>query len=113
MINHVDGRYFLRDTGSKNGTLLNKKRIKEKEIKVGDRIRIGAAELELDVLDKGSQLNNDEVHGDILFDKVSFQYGSEMSPVVLSDVSLQIKEGETVASFRVEVDVARPRSLIC
>lgn len=38
-----------------------------------------------------------EIKGDIEFDDVHFQYGSELSPVVLAGVSFKIKAGETVA----------------
>lgn len=34
---------------------------------------------------------------DITFENISFQYGSELSPFVLNEVSLEIKQGETVA----------------
>ena len=38
-----------------------------------------------------------DLEGDVFFDNVFFQYGSELSPIVLNGVSLQIKKGETVA----------------
>ena len=51
LISFVDGRYYLKDLGSKNGILVNKKRVTEKEIIVGDRIRIGSSELIIEDLE--------------------------------------------------------------
>lgn len=96
-ISYDDGRYILRDLGSKNGVLINKKRVVEKKLHVGDRVRIGNAELVFENLEERRHKGDGTVHGDILFDNVSFQYGSEMSPTVLNQISLQIKEEETIA----------------
>ena len=40
-----DGRYFVVDTGSRNGTYLNESRIEEAELHSGDRLRIGQTAL--------------------------------------------------------------------
>jgi ATP-binding cassette, subfamily C, bacterial len=96
-LSFTDGRYTLRDLDSKNGTLVNRSRVMEKNLNIGDRIRIGSTEMVFEYLEERQNSGDGTVHGDILFDDVSFQYGSEMSPIVLNRVSLQIKEGETVA----------------
>ncbi len=38
---HVDGRYVLRDRGSRSGTMVNGSRVTERPLSHGDRIRIG------------------------------------------------------------------------
>lgn len=40
-----DGRYTLRDHGSSNGTFVNGRRVKERVLEEGDRVRIGTVEL--------------------------------------------------------------------
>ena len=47
----VDGAWVLRDCGSSNGTFLNGKRVHERVLRPGDRVQLGATELELSALE--------------------------------------------------------------
>ncbi|MCA0971805.1 ABC transporter ATP-binding protein/permease [Halobacillus litoralis] len=49
-----------------------------------------------DIVDKPGAKSLDHVHGDVEFDRVSFRY-DEDEPLVLKDVSLSVKKGETIA----------------
>ena len=50
-----DWRIVLEDLGSRNGTYVNGERIKSKVLASGDRIKFASAELELRLLDTGSE----------------------------------------------------------
>ena len=41
LIRYVRGRYFVRDLGSRGGTLVNRTRVKQAFLRSGDRIRVG------------------------------------------------------------------------
>ena len=45
---HWDGEFVLRDSGSKNGTFLNGKKIEFAKLKAGDVIRIGDTDIRVE-----------------------------------------------------------------
>lgn len=50
-IKATDGVFWLRDFGSANGTYVNGRRVRERPLQHGDRIRIGSTELRFDLQD--------------------------------------------------------------
>ncbi|MGH9802859.1 MAG: FHA domain-containing protein, partial [Blastocatellia bacterium] len=60
--NHVaierrEGKYFVSDIGSANGTYLNEEQIETAELSDGDRLRIGNYTLTVGLLDQDCVLN--------------------------------------------------------
>jgi len=67
-LHHVEGRLELRDFGSTNGSYINDRLIRGAEVRAGDVIRLGAAELELlEIADVDVPLSSDthmgQLHG--------------------------------------------------
>lgn len=56
-IERRDGRYFLRDLGSANGTYLNDRRTDIAQLNDGDRLRIGACLITVNLLEQDCVLN--------------------------------------------------------
>ncbi|MCK6502986.1 FHA domain-containing protein [Myxococcota bacterium] len=50
-IKATDGVFWLRDFGSANGTYVNGRRVRERPLQHGDRIRVGSTELRFDLQD--------------------------------------------------------------
>jgi pSer/pThr/pTyr-binding forkhead associated (FHA) protein len=46
-LRHKAGRWFIRDLGSKNGTWLNGRRVREAPVARGDVLRLGSLRMEL------------------------------------------------------------------
>ena len=62
----VHGRYYVKDLGSSNGTLVNDERITEQELHHGDRIRIGEFVIEFVGEEEGAGDASDLAHVEVL-----------------------------------------------
>jgi ABC-type multidrug transport system fused ATPase/permease subunit len=66
---------------------------------------IGATERIQDILDRGEEISNTQLHaesnlklnGEIVFDQVSFSYPSRTDVTVLKNINLNVKKGERIA----------------
>lgn len=87
-----DGRYFLKDANSSNGTFVNGAKIDEERLEDGDSIRIGPYRL----LFEAGELHGYNEEKAVRLD--AYHITKTIGPInILSDVSLSVLPGELVA----------------
>ena len=87
---------FLSSYGILAGAMLNSSRVVSSATKVKPLREMIVPILEVEPESSGNKLKIEKINGNINIDHVSFSY-KEGDPVVLNDISINIKEGEYIA----------------
>jgi diguanylate cyclase (GGDEF)-like protein len=92
------------DLGSTNGTFVNNERITKKNLKEGDKIRLGNTILKFSLQDRDDKEFQDKVYRMISFDELTSLYNLRYMFFLLNQSIEKAKKGEPLSVLFIDID---------